>query len=96
MGDRVRRGDVRGLVGNTGNSVAPHLHLHVLDAVSVLAAQDLPYMIDKFTVTAVGASTADFDAPEADGIPLATVPGLAPTEHRDQLVMDQSVLTFAR
>ena len=29
-GDRVRRGDVLALVGNTGNSSMPHLHFHVI------------------------------------------------------------------
>jgi murein DD-endopeptidase MepM/ murein hydrolase activator NlpD len=39
-GDRVRMGDVLGLVGNTGNSVAPHLHLHVMDRAARTAAAE--------------------------------------------------------
>ena len=94
VGDRVATGDVIGLVGNTGNSVAPHLHLHVMDASSALAAQGLPYLYDRFMLTGQVASTADFDAAEGKGIPLVTVPGVTATEHSDQLIMDQNIVTF--
>ncbi|MDN5859265.1 MAG: M23 family metallopeptidase [Pseudonocardia sp.] len=94
VGDRVSRGDVLGLVGNSGNSIAPHLHLHVMDTASVLAAQGLPYVVDAFTVTGQGASTADFDRAEADGIPLVTVPGVTPTARTDQMILDQSIVTL--
>jgi murein DD-endopeptidase MepM/ murein hydrolase activator NlpD len=47
-GDPVRRGQVLGLVGNSGNSAAPHLHFHVGNADSGLAAEGLPYALDGF------------------------------------------------
>jgi murein DD-endopeptidase MepM/ murein hydrolase activator NlpD len=50
LGDRVRRGQVLGLVGNSGNSTEPHLHFHVSDANSPLGSEGLPYAIDKFDV----------------------------------------------
>lgn len=93
-GDTVRKGDVLGLVGNTGNSVAPHLHLHVMDAPSAIVAQGLPYLMEPFTVTGRSLSTAAFDAAEADGIPLALQPGLTPSRHENQMVLDQAVVTF--
>jgi hypothetical protein len=93
-GDHVRKGDVLGLVGNTGNSVAPHLHFHVMDTASPIVSEGLPYVIDSFTVTGRAASTADFDRAEADGTPLVTVPDVRPSQHRDQLVLDQSIVTF--
>ena len=43
VGDRVRRGQVLALLGNTGNSDAPHLHFHIADANSLLGAEGLPY-----------------------------------------------------
>jgi murein DD-endopeptidase MepM/ murein hydrolase activator NlpD len=47
-GDRVRRGQVLGLVGNTGNSTEPHLHFHISDANSPLASEGLPYVLESF------------------------------------------------
>ena len=48
-GDRVRRGQVLGLLGNSGNSDAPHLHFHISDDHS-LASEGLPYVFDSFEV----------------------------------------------
>ncbi len=67
-----------------------------MDNASPIAAEGLPYLISSFTVTARGASTADFDAAESDGTPLRTVAGIRPSKHTDQLPLDLSVLTFAR
>jgi murein DD-endopeptidase MepM/ murein hydrolase activator NlpD len=44
-GDRVTRGQVIGLVGNSGNSTEPHLHFHVSDGVSPLGSEGLPYAL---------------------------------------------------
>jgi hypothetical protein len=49
-GDKVRRGQVLGLVGNSGNSDQPHLHFHVANADSGLVAEGLPYAFDEFDV----------------------------------------------
>jgi murein DD-endopeptidase len=47
-GDRVRRGDVIGLVGNSGNSTEPHLHFHLADGITPLGAEGIPYVHDAF------------------------------------------------
>ena len=48
-GDRVSRGQVLARLGNSGNTTAPHLHFHVMDAPLPLGAKhNLPYVIDSF------------------------------------------------
>lgn len=48
LGDRVNRGEVLGLVGNSGNSTEPHLHFHVSDANSPLGSEGIPYVHDRY------------------------------------------------
>jgi hypothetical protein len=48
VGDRVKRGQVLGLVGNSGNSTEPHLHFHISDANSPLGSEGVPYVEDHF------------------------------------------------
>jgi murein DD-endopeptidase MepM/ murein hydrolase activator NlpD len=47
-GDKVRRGQVLGLVGNSGNTTEPHLHFQVSDTSSILTGDGLPYAFDTF------------------------------------------------
>ena len=47
-GDRVRKGQVVGLVGNSGNSTEPHLHFHLMDGTSVLGSEGIPYAHESF------------------------------------------------
>jgi murein DD-endopeptidase len=47
-GDQVKKGQVLALIGNSGNSTAPHLHFHVGDAPALLGSEGLPYVIDEF------------------------------------------------
>jgi hypothetical protein len=50
-GERVRSGQVIGQLGNSGSSSSgPHLHFHIADARSELAAEGLPYVLRNFEV----------------------------------------------
>jgi hypothetical protein len=49
VGDKVTTGQVLGLLGNSGNTDAPHLHFHVMDGPSPLLANGLPYVFTAFT-----------------------------------------------
>lgn len=47
-GEHVRRGQELARLGNSGQSDAPHLHLHIMDAPSPLAAEGLPLIFESF------------------------------------------------
>lgn len=48
IGEHVKRGQVLGKLGNTGNTSAPHLHFHLMNGPSVLGSSGIPYVIDTF------------------------------------------------
>jgi len=93
-GDRVRRGQAIGLVGNTGNSIAPHLHFHVMDGPSPLASNGLPYEIDSFDVSGHSPGTAAFDHAEESGDPLPITPVSPPRRVKRALPLDQTLVEF--
>jgi hypothetical protein len=51
-GDRVRTGQVLGLVGTSGNSTEPHLHFHLTDGNSPLGSEGIPYLHESFELLA--------------------------------------------
>lgn len=93
-GDQVTRGQVLGLVGNSGNSVAPHLHFHVMDSPSPLDSNGLPYLVDSFEITGRSPGTAAFDEAEEKGTPLAVQPVSPPQPVNRAMPLDQLIVEF--
>jgi hypothetical protein len=90
-GQRVHRGQVLGLVGNSGNSTAPHLHFHVMDGPggpSNLAANGLPYVFDHFELD--GRVTGLESNPPAP----IRVPVDPPRQRTGQLPLTGDIMTF--
>jgi hypothetical protein len=50
IGETVTTGQVLGLLGNTGNSTAPHLHFQLADGPDILTATSLPFVLDHYTL----------------------------------------------
>lgn len=51
--DKVRAGQLIALLGNSGQSDAPHLHFHIMDSNSPLGAEGLPYAFKSFELMGV-------------------------------------------
>jgi hypothetical protein len=99
-GDHVKLGQVLGLVGDSGNSVVPHLHFQVSNRPSSMASNGLPYEIREFQITGHVAGTeasdktAAFDKSESDGTPLLVSPITPPETVKGALPLDQSIISF--
>jgi murein DD-endopeptidase len=65
VGDKVHRGQVLGLLGNTGNSSEPHLHFDICNASSMLACEGFPYAFASFEVVGKGEGWKSSDSHEA-------------------------------
>jgi Peptidase family M23 len=48
VGDRVRVGETLGLLGNSGNSNAPHLHFQLMDGPIPLGSNGIPFRFSRF------------------------------------------------
>jgi len=82
-GERVRSGQVLGRLGNSGNTSAPHLHFHLMDAPLPLGADhNLPYVFDSFRYQ--GRIEDDLTPNLLD----------TPEPREDEMPMTQSVVTF--
>ncbi len=93
-GDKVRTGQVLGLVGNTGNSLAPHLHFQVMDGPLPAASNGLPYEIHSFAVMGWYKTTEEFDTAEATGAPFAYMAHTPAQAAKDVFPLDKLIIEF--
>ncbi len=73
VGDRVQQGQKIGLLGNTGNSSAPHLHFQVMDHPSSLDDTSLPFVIDQMELEGrveLDLATLDSDTDKKIALPV--------------------------
>ena len=95
VGDRVRRGEMLGRLGNSGNSATPHLHFQVQTTRSFVS-DGLPFVFKRFRL--LGQITSPDLSDEVLGLrPNGQLP-FAPTSgsgtRRRQMPLDRSVVRF--
>ena len=91
LGDKVGTGQVLGLLGNTGNSTAPHLHFHLMDGPSPLDANGLPFVFTRFSSPGTIAPGSD-DQLEQGGV-VKIDPRLR-GNHEKQLPLNDQIVDF--
>jgi Peptidase family M23 len=76
-GDQVTAGQALGLLGNSGNSTAPHLHFQLSDGPDLVTSNSLPFVFDRYTLAgAVDPQAANTAlAPPPPGEDGATIQG---------------------
>jgi hypothetical protein len=93
-GDRVKRGQVLGKLGNTGNTSAPHLHFHLMEGSSVLGSNGIPYSIDSFAIEGQIPAAEFAAAPGVEGDwGKGRLP--APSARHDQYPLDLNIVDFS-
>jgi len=92
IGERVRAGQRLALLGNSGNTSAPHLHFHAMTGPIPLDSDGIPFVNGSFTTTQ-RIDDDEFAAALFDGASLPT-PSAPPRNHQDQLPLSFEVVTF--
>jgi murein DD-endopeptidase MepM/ murein hydrolase activator NlpD len=90
VGDKVTTGQVLGRLGNTGNTDTPHLHFHIMDGPSPLAANGLPFVFTSFTGEGRLVDEQPLFAGGKVSIDAEALSGL----HRNQLPLYDEVVSF--
>ena len=93
VGQDLRAGDQLGLLGNSGNTDAPHLHFHLMDGPDYLASNGIPFEFENFDLD--GRVTGEsLEAAATAGAPVVDEAGTQTGSRTDEMPLYLDVVTF--
>lgn len=92
-GQRVRRGQMLGRVGNSGQTGGSHLHFQLNDGASPVASNSPPFRLRHFTLTGIVTNVEEFLTGAANADVRRLNP---PSPRRGQLPLHATVVRFPR
>lgn len=90
VGERVRAGQPLGALGNSGNSLAPHLHFHVSSSPKPLGGDGRPYVLPSFELI----GRVNSVAPLLSGVPWTPNAAQAPRRVNGETPLENMVVRF--
>ena len=91
-GDRVKSGEIIGAIGNSGKTFGPHLHFHVVDRASPIAADGVPFVFSSFTGQGVLSGQALVLAFQGKPAPIER--GMLAGPHANQQPLSNQIVDF--
>ena len=106
-GDFVTKGQVIAKLGNTGNTSAPHLHLHIMETASSLGSNGLPHVFSEYNLIGQTTDESFFDEGLEDNTPfvdedtglitgnsIKIIPVSTPGAHNNDLPLNLRIVEF--
>lgn len=96
VGQRVAKGAPLAQIGNSGGSVVPHLHLHVMDRPNFVESESVSYVFDSFDFIGATPATAVLSGGNALNPMVFSYVDVDERRRTDELPLHNTVIQFSQ